>query len=157
MEEPGHSSLNEPFECSVEVLAKIDSESIVEVMRHFFHNCPILLGFNWICTFQTSLFSSNFQVLPSQSHSSVSFPWQIMESLLLEMETCILGALVDKDIEKRSLSDVFFLCALSSNFIYGSFMTRFVLVPSSYLRLSLIYQILVLYYCILIFVQKLDL
>ncbi|XP_060670261.1 serine/threonine-protein kinase ATM [Ziziphus jujuba] len=88
-----HYCLPELFDCSVEVLAKIDMDTIVEI-------------------------------LPSQNHASVHFPWQLRNSLLHEVETFILGDPVDKDIEKMSLSHVFFLCALLSNFIYGFVLTR---------------------------------
>ena len=67
-----------------------------------------------------------FQVSPLQSHQGVRLPRQLRDQLLQEMETYILGSLVDKEIEKSPISDIFFRCALFSNFIYGSCFTRFV-------------------------------
>ncbi|KAL5544201.1 hypothetical protein UlMin_007985 [Ulmus minor] len=60
----------------------------------------------------------------SQSYPSVRLPRQLREPLLLEMETLVLGVLVEKDVAKRPLSELFFICALLSNFIYGSFLLR---------------------------------
>ncbi|KAK9995769.1 hypothetical protein SO802_020455 [Lithocarpus litseifolius] len=88
-----HDSLHEVFECSVEVLARIDQDCGVEVS-------------------------------PLQSHQGVRLPRQLRDQLLQEMETYILGSLVDKEIEKSPISDIFFRCALFSNFIYGSCFTR---------------------------------
>ncbi|GMY24943.1 serine/threonine-protein kinase ATM isoform X1 [Fagus crenata] len=88
-----HDSLHELFERSVEVLAKIDQDSGVEVS-------------------------------PFQHHQGVRLPRQLRDQLLQEMETCILGSLVDEEIKKRPISDIFFRCALFSNFIYGSYLTR---------------------------------
>ncbi|CAB4280796.1 unnamed protein product [Prunus armeniaca] len=68
--------------------------------------------------------SSSVEVFPSQTHPSVWLPTQIRDPLLFEMETLILEALVDKEMGKRPLSDAFFICALLSNFIYGSVLTR---------------------------------
>ncbi|GAV63786.1 PI3_PI4_kinase domain-containing protein/FAT domain-containing protein/FATC domain-containing protein, partial [Cephalotus follicularis] len=67
---------------------------------------------------------SSSEVSPFQCYQSVHLPTQLSDPLLHEMETYILGALVDKETEKRPLSEVFFMCALVSNFIYGSFLTR---------------------------------
>ncbi|XP_034214636.1 serine/threonine-protein kinase ATM isoform X5 [Prunus dulcis] len=92
-EESEHNCLHGLFDCTVEVLANIDSSSSVEVP-------------------------------PSQTHPSVWLPTQIRDPLLFEMETLILEALVDKEMGKRPLSDAFFICALLSNFIYGSVLTR---------------------------------
>ena len=50
------------------------------------------------------------------------------------METFILATVGEKDSGKMLLSDVFFMCAVLSNFIYSAFLTRFV----SLLRLHLI-------------------
>lgn len=46
--------------------------------------------------------------------------------MLSEMETLILGSLVEKEMRRGSLSDIFCLCAMLSNMIYGSVLTRFV-------------------------------
>ncbi|KAG6746015.1 hypothetical protein POTOM_050526 [Populus tomentosa] len=59
-----------------------------------------------------------------QGHQSGCLPRQFRDLLLLEMEGYILGAVGDKEMEKRPLSDVFFICSLLSNFIYGSVLTR---------------------------------
>ncbi|KAL4634029.1 hypothetical protein ACB092_04G167700 [Castanea dentata] len=92
-EEFEHDSLHEVFECSIEVLARIDQDCGVEVS-------------------------------PLQSHQGVRLPRQLRDQLLQEMETYILGSLVDKETEKSPISDIFFRCALFSNFIYGSCFTR---------------------------------
>ncbi|XP_011028561.1 PREDICTED: serine/threonine-protein kinase ATM [Populus euphratica] len=59
-----------------------------------------------------------------QGHQSGCLPRQFRDLLLHEMEGYILGAVGDKEMEKRPLSDVFFTCSLLSNFIYGSVLTR---------------------------------
>ncbi|GLT47213.1 hypothetical protein SLA2020_209240 [Shorea laevis] len=81
------------FECSLEVLAEIDS-------------------------------GLNIEISTSQIYQRVSLPLQLREPLLREMEACILGFLDDIESEKCALPDVFFICALLSNFIYGSLVTR---------------------------------
>ncbi|KAK9278964.1 hypothetical protein L1049_028546 [Liquidambar formosana] len=93
IEEHKHESLHELFECSVEVLAKIDIRSSVKVSQ-------------------------------SQRHQNVRLPRELRDPLLHELETYILVALVDKEIKKMLLPDVFFICALLSNFIYCSHLTR---------------------------------
>ncbi|KAE8124229.1 hypothetical protein FH972_019134 [Carpinus fangiana] len=93
IEDLEHDSLHELFECSVEVLARIDQDSGVEGS-------------------------------PSQSHQIVCLPQQLRDQLLQEMESGILASLVDKEIKKRPIPDIFFGCALLSNFIYGSYLTR---------------------------------
>ncbi|XP_022767135.1 serine/threonine-protein kinase ATM isoform X5 [Durio zibethinus] len=67
---------------------------------------------------------SNVQVSPSHFHQSVSLPRQLREPLMHEMETYILGVLADHNVEKKRLSDVFFICALLCNLIYGLYLTR---------------------------------
>lgn len=52
-------------------------------------------------------------------------PRQIRDPLLDEMETAVLGALVDLERERVLLSNIFILCALLANFIYGSTLLRF--------------------------------
>ncbi|KAM7277000.1 hypothetical protein ACFE04_018866 [Oxalis oulophora] len=81
------------FDCSVEILAKIDAYSGVQVYK-------------------------------SRCHQSIRLPAQLKDTLLHEMETYIIGALVDDRAEKSPVSEVFCLCALSSNFINGSLLTR---------------------------------
>ena len=66
------------------------------------------------------------QVSPLQSHQGVCLPRQLRDQLLQEVETCIPESLVDKEIERNPISDIFFRFALFSNFIYGSYFTRFV-------------------------------
>ena len=48
------------------------------------------------------------------------------------MELNIFEVLGNKEIEKMNLADVFFLCALLLNFMYGSYVTRYV--PSFHLN-----------------------
>ncbi|GFZ03760.1 hypothetical protein Acr_16g0003840 [Actinidia rufa] len=92
-EDNKHENLHELFECSVEVLAKIDHDSGPEVSQ-------------------------------SPCYRSVRLPHQLRGSLLHEMETYILEALVDKELEKMALSNVFYMCAVLSNFMFGSYITR---------------------------------
>lgn len=56
----------------------------------------------------------------------VRVPREISDQLLHEMETSILGALVEEEINERRLPDTFLICSLLSNLLYGSFFTRFV-------------------------------
>lgn len=67
------------------------------------------------------------KVSSSSSRPSVHLPRLLRDELLLEMETFALGALVDNEMKTRPLSDILFLCALLSNFIYGSYFVRSVL------------------------------
>ncbi|XP_017973415.1 PREDICTED: serine/threonine-protein kinase ATM isoform X2 [Theobroma cacao] len=67
---------------------------------------------------------SNVQISPSQFHQSVCLPRQLREPLLHEMEAHILGVLADHKAEKKPPSDVFIICALLSNLIYGLYLTR---------------------------------
>ncbi|XP_059644264.1 serine/threonine-protein kinase ATM [Cornus florida] len=90
------------FECSVEVLAKIDLRSGTEVPE-------------------------------SQCYQAVRLPHQLRDPLLHEMESSILEAIVDREIEKMLLSDVFFKCALLSNFMFSSYITRVEEEASSFL------------------------
>ncbi|XP_065875882.1 serine/threonine-protein kinase ATM isoform X2 [Euphorbia lathyris] len=88
-DENEHERLSELFDCSVEVLAKIDLGSRVETAS-------------------------------DQGNQNVRLPRQLRDPLLHEMETLILGALEDNQIEKRPLSDALFKCALLFNFVHGS-------------------------------------
>ncbi|CAL5444633.1 unnamed protein product [Camellia sinensis] len=92
-EDREHENLHELFECSVEVLAKIDHSFGPEVSE-------------------------------SQCYRNVRLPHQLIDSLLHEMETYILEAVVDKNVEKMLLSDVFYMCALLSNFMFCSYIMR---------------------------------
>ncbi|XP_047341337.1 serine/threonine-protein kinase ATM [Impatiens glandulifera] len=60
----------------------------------------------------------------SQSYDDVRLPQQLRELLLCKMENQILEVFDDKDIEKMLLSDVFLLCAMISNFMFSSYMSR---------------------------------
>ncbi|XP_043704321.1 serine/threonine-protein kinase ATM isoform X2 [Telopea speciosissima] len=62
----------------------------------------------------------------SQSHCqhSVRLPRQITDPLLHEMEDYFLVDVMDKDIGKMPLSDLFFTTSLLSNFIYCLILTR---------------------------------
>ncbi|KAJ7956242.1 Serine/threonine-protein kinase ATM [Quillaja saponaria] len=64
------------------------------------------------------------EVSQVQSYPPVNLPRDISDQLLYEMETFVLGALADQEIKERPLSDLFFMCAILSNLIYGSFLTR---------------------------------
>lgn len=65
------------------------------------------------------------QVCPSLGLKAIHLPRQIRDPLLDEMETCVLGTLIDVEREKVLLSNVFILCALLANFICGSTLIRF--------------------------------
>ncbi|KAH1111940.1 hypothetical protein GYH30_010343 [Glycine max] len=72
----------------------------------------------------------------------VRVPREISDQLLHEMETSILGALVEEEINERRLPDTFLICSLLSNLLYGSFFTRKINVSfcsklSQYLQLML--------------------
>ncbi|CAL5362027.1 unnamed protein product [Camellia sinensis] len=86
-EDREHENLHELFECSVEVLAKIDHSFGPEVSE-------------------------------SQCYRNVRLPHQLIDSLLHEMETYILEAVVDKNVEKMLLSDVFYMCVNLRNAIH---------------------------------------
>ncbi|KAI3684521.1 hypothetical protein L6452_33745 [Arctium lappa] len=61
----------------------------------------------------------------SPCYQKVRLPRHLRDPLLHELELNILEVLGNKEIEKMNLADVFFLCALLSNFMYGSYVTRF--------------------------------
>ncbi|KAI9173943.1 hypothetical protein LWI28_009144 [Acer negundo] len=67
--------------------------------------------------------NSTFKISSSQCQS-VRLPRQLRDPLLQEMETYIFGALLNKDTERRPLSEIMFTCALLSNFMYGSLLIR---------------------------------
>ncbi|KAJ0047583.1 hypothetical protein Pint_15443 [Pistacia integerrima] len=67
---------------------------------------------------------SSSKASSSHCHQSIRLPQQLRDPLLHEMETYVLGAVLNKDTEKKPLSEVFFMCALLSNFMYGLFLTR---------------------------------
>jgi ataxia telangiectasia mutated family protein len=81
--------------------------------------CLFLLLFLFLIFHFDHMQASSFQ-----GHQSGCLPRQFRDLLLHEMEGYILGAVGDKEMEKRPLSDVFFICSLLSNFIYGSVLTR---------------------------------
>ncbi|XP_023765032.1 serine/threonine-protein kinase ATM isoform X1 [Lactuca sativa] len=67
---------------------------------------------------------SHSEVAQAPSHQKVRLPRHLRDSLLHETELGILEVLENKEIEKMILSDIFFRCALLSNFLYGSYVTR---------------------------------
>lgn len=80
-------------------------------------------GFIW----SLILFSFDYcQVFSSYCHQSVCLPQQLRDPLLHEMENYILGAVLNKNTKQKPLSEVFIMCALLSNIMYGLFLTRFV-------------------------------
>lgn len=83
-------------------------------------------GFVYLCINFLNFSFDHIQVSAPQLHQGVRLPCQLRNPLLHEMETYVLEALVDMETEKRPLSDVFFMCALLSNFMYGSLIIRFV-------------------------------
>ncbi|KAF7136371.1 hypothetical protein RHSIM_Rhsim08G0157900 [Rhododendron simsii] len=98
-----NDSLHELFECSVEVLAKIDHGSVPEAISSFF---------------------STITVCQSHCYQNVRLPHQLRVSLLEEMVTYILEALLDKELEQELLCDLFYKCALLSSFMFGSYIRR---------------------------------
>ncbi|XP_022135092.1 serine/threonine-protein kinase ATM isoform X3 [Momordica charantia] len=67
---------------------------------------------------------SSVKVCPSLGLKAIHLPRQIRDPLLDEMETYVLGTLIDVEREKVLLSNVFILCALLANFICGSTLIR---------------------------------
>ncbi|KAJ4974544.1 hypothetical protein NE237_007718 [Protea cynaroides] len=64
------------------------------------------------------------EVSQSRCHHSVRLPRQITDPLLLEMEDYFLVDVMDKDIEKMLLSDLFLTTAFLCNCIYCLILTR---------------------------------
>ncbi|KAF7806084.1 serine/threonine-protein kinase ATM-like [Senna tora] len=88
---------------------------------------------------------SKVEVYQLQSHPLVRLPREISDQLLLEMETIILG-FVEEETKERQLPDIFFICSILSNFLYGSFSTRKINISfpsrlSQYLLLMLDYAV----------------
>ncbi|XP_044477149.1 serine/threonine-protein kinase ATM isoform X3 [Mangifera indica] len=67
---------------------------------------------------------SSSKVFSSYCHQSVCLPQQLRDPLLHEMENYILGAVLNKNTKQKPLSEVFIMCALLSNIMYGLFLTR---------------------------------
>ncbi|XP_027337565.1 serine/threonine-protein kinase ATM [Abrus precatorius] len=85
---------------------------------------------------------SKVEVSQLQIWPHVRVPREISDQLLHEMETYILGVLVEEEINKRHLSDIFLICSLLSNILYGASVTRQINVSfcsklSQYLQLML--------------------
>ncbi|KAK7317181.1 hypothetical protein RJT34_01188 [Clitoria ternatea] len=85
---------------------------------------------------------SEIEASQLQIRPHVRVPREISDQLLHEMETSILGALVEEDINERRLPDIFITCSLMSNILYGSLFTRKINVSfcsklSQYLQLML--------------------
>ncbi|XVF09293.1 hypothetical protein REPUB_Repub07fG0080200 [Reevesia pubescens] len=94
---------------------KIDESDHERQLQNFECSVEVLANIN---------LDSNVQVSLSQFHQSVRLPRQLREPLMHEMETYIMGVLADHKVEKKPLSDVFFICALLCNLIYGLHLTR---------------------------------
>ncbi|KAK7281904.1 hypothetical protein RIF29_10269 [Crotalaria pallida] len=69
---------------------------------------------------------SKDQVSQQQSCPRVRVPREISDQLLHELETAILGALEGEEISERRLPNIFLICSLLSNVLYGSFFTRII-------------------------------
>ncbi|XP_076932541.1 serine/threonine-protein kinase ATM-like isoform X2 [Bidens hawaiensis] len=67
---------------------------------------------------------SHAEVAQSSFYQQARLPRHLRDSLLHETELNILEVIKSKEIEKMVLSDVFFICALLSNFLYGSYALR---------------------------------
>lgn len=123
-DEYDHGRQLENFECSVEVLANIDLGSNVQVLSCY---CQNHSSYSGLYDLLVLLILINFQVSPSLFRQSARLPRQLREPLMQEMESYILEVLADYKFEKKPLSDVFFICALLCNLMYGLYVTRFVL------------------------------
>ncbi|KAK6920707.1 Phosphatidylinositol 3-/4-kinase, catalytic domain [Dillenia turbinata] len=78
----------EIFECSVELLSEINQKV------------------------------SSVEDPQSQCHLGIRLPRRLRDTLLHEMESSILRAIVDTKVEKMLLSDMLYICALLSNILY---------------------------------------
>nr|XP_016433130.1 PREDICTED: serine/threonine-protein kinase ATM-like isoform X1 [Nicotiana tabacum] len=67
---------------------------------------------------------SDLEDVQSPSCQSIRLPRQIRDPLCHEVENHILEIIKDEEHEKMFLSDVIFLCAILSNFMYCSYSTR---------------------------------
>ncbi|MED6180994.1 hypothetical protein PIB30_015217 [Stylosanthes scabra] len=67
---------------------------------------------------------SKVEVSRFQSSPCVRVPCEISDQLMHEMEKAILGVFVTEDNNERQLPDIFLICSLLSNILYGSFFTR---------------------------------
>ncbi|QHO17058.1 hypothetical protein HN873_033624 [Arachis hypogaea] len=94
LEDPKHQVLLDFLDCSMEALTKTDKVSKVDVGSRF------------------------------QSSPCVRVPREISDQLMHEMEKAILGVFVTEDSNERQLPDIFLICSLLSNVLYGSFFTR---------------------------------
>lgn len=68
-----------------------------------------------------------FQVLQSEPRQNGGLPSKLRQFLCQEVESRILEALKEKELEKMPLSDIFFICALLSNLMYCSYSMRLVI------------------------------
>lgn len=125
----------------MEVLAKIDHGSVPEVISFssFFSTITVWFLFIFFNISKSSHVFLNrwryflfifylsgliLQVCQSHCYRNVRLPHQLRVSLLQEMETYILEALLDKELEQKLLCDLFYKCALLSSFMFGSYITR---------------------------------
>ncbi|XP_019197259.1 PREDICTED: serine/threonine-protein kinase ATM isoform X3 [Ipomoea nil] len=66
---------------------------------------------------------SGYKDIQSPCHQSIRLPRQVRDPLCHEMQNYILEAMNDNEFEGMLLSDVIFICALLSNFMYNSYIT----------------------------------
>lgn len=90
-------------------------------------NLFVFVSFPFLFSHSLIYYLFNSQIVPFRCNQSLRLPSQLRDPLLHEVETHILGALADKQAEKRTVSDINFICALLSNFIHGSLVTRWLL------------------------------
>ncbi|KAK1427643.1 hypothetical protein QVD17_16334 [Tagetes erecta] len=67
---------------------------------------------------------SHAEVAQPSSYQRALLPHHLRDSLLHEMELNVLELVKNKEIDKLVLSDIFFICALLSNFMYGLYALR---------------------------------
>nr|GMC69863.1 serine/threonine-protein kinase ATM isoform X1 [Ipomoea batatas] len=81
---------------------------------------------------------SGYKDIQSPCHQSIRLPRQVRDPLCHEMQNYILEAMNDNEFEGMLLSDVIFICALLSNFMYNSYITGSVLyLDPTYLHSSI--------------------
>ncbi|KAI3914770.1 hypothetical protein MKW98_002006 [Papaver atlanticum] len=76
---------------------------------------------------------SSVELFQSESHHRVRLPRQVWIPLFQELENHILSVVMDKEIEKMLLPDLFFLSGLLCNCIHGSLLTRLIDANSSFI------------------------
>ncbi|KAL8261037.1 hypothetical protein R6Q59_025086 [Mikania micrantha] len=105
------------LDVSVTIDDSLEVQKMEQESSHDFFDCSVEV-LSEICV------GSNAEVYGSSSYQKVRLPRHLRDSLLHEMEINILEVIKNKEIETMVLSDVFFICALLSNFMYGLYALR---------------------------------